>query len=94
MTRVTGYVLKSSNVEVKGKFKLELMQTTAAPLKDSKRSLAAPQVRIVEKHAEFAVIEVTCSCGDKISLRCKYGEPESPDKNAETQNTTADSPPK
>ena len=34
---------------------------------------ARPQVRITQNHAQYAVLEVTCSCGQKIHVRCDYG---------------------
>jgi len=33
----------------------------------------AEQVRIVERHDEYAVLEVTCSCGSKLYVRCELG---------------------
>jgi hypothetical protein len=29
-------------------------------------------VRIAESNSEFAVLEITCSCGSKINVRCEY----------------------
>jgi hypothetical protein len=26
----------------------------------------------VERKSEFSVIEITCSCGEKMKLRCEY----------------------
>jgi len=42
-------------------------------------------VRIVESQPEFAVIEITCSCGTGIYLRCEYAGAKAPDV-AEKQN--------
>ncbi|MGA2094485.1 MAG: hypothetical protein ABSH16_13960 [Sedimentisphaerales bacterium] len=77
MVSTAGRVLKSSEVEVEGKFSLDLAgivppgpngkhpaQTSGAPAK----------VRVLENQKEFAVMEVTCSCGRKTIIRCDYGE--------------------
>jgi hypothetical protein len=91
MAGVTVRVIKGSDVEIKGKFKLELIPVGQASAKDSGRPLVTPQVRVVEKNPEFAVIEVTCSCGTKALLRCEYASAQSSGGSAEVQNDASGS---
>jgi len=50
----------------------------AAPVRPSAsaradtRSPAAQQARILESNDEYAIIEVTCSCGAKSHVQCNY----------------------
>ena len=37
------------------------------------RPQEAGQVQIVERHDDYTVLEVTCSCGSKIYVRCEHG---------------------
>jgi hypothetical protein len=39
---------------------------------DRRNVMAVPQVHIQENNIEYAVIKVTCSCGQEITLRCEY----------------------
>ncbi|MHC4748205.1 MAG: hypothetical protein ACYS18_12960, partial [Planctomycetota bacterium] len=39
-----------------------------------------PQARILESRPDFAVIEITCSCGKKTNLRCEYAPDQSSDE--------------
>jgi hypothetical protein len=72
MATAAGRILKSNEVKLEGRF---LLDTAKAGLDLPKRQVAAssvPQVRILESHEQYAVIEVICSCGTKTSLRCEY----------------------
>jgi len=74
MGKVPGRILKSDDVELEGRFHLDLARAGSAgcgPQRASK-ALAAPQVRILEKHPEYAIIQVTCTCGTGMRLRCEY----------------------
>lgn len=74
MSKPVGRILKGSDVKLEGQFHLGVTQVEPGSPKEGKEHvpLAAPEVRIVENHPEFAVIEVTCSCGTKTHLRCEY----------------------
>ena len=72
MIRPAGRILKSNDVKLEGQF---LLDATDAGLDVPKQKIAdssAPKVRILENHPEYAVIEVTCSCGTRMSLKCEY----------------------
>ncbi len=33
---------------------------------------ACQQARIIESNAEYAIIEITCACGQKSHIQCNY----------------------
>ncbi len=76
MDKARGRILKSNDVQLQGQFLLDMAHISTKATKSQNSSLAAPQVRIVEKRSEFAVIEITCSCGTKTNLKCEYVEVE------------------
>ena len=77
MEKAAGHILKSDNVKLEGRFRLNIEQD--APNSSNKRNVASvpAQVRIVENHPEFAVIEVTCGCGEKTHIKCEYTDAQS-----------------
>ncbi|TSA56511.1 MAG: hypothetical protein D4R45_00675 [Planctomycetaceae bacterium] len=72
MIRTAGRILKSNDVKLEGQFHLDAANAGSGSPKQQVVPLSAPQVRILENHPEYAVIEVTCSCGTKMSLKCEY----------------------
>lgn len=78
MNKAQGRILKSSDVKLQGRLQLDMAKVDAEQPTGKKLPLAAPQVRAVEKHPEFAVIEITCSCGTKTLLKCEYAADEQP----------------
>ena len=64
--------MKSNEVKLEGQFHLDLAKAGLGLPKQPVAASSAPKVRILENHPEYAVIEVTCSCGTKISLKCEY----------------------
>ncbi len=72
MGKTAGRILKSDDVKLEGQFHLEVMKSASSLPHQGDIALAAPQVRIVENLPEFAVIEITCSCGTAMQLRCEY----------------------
>jgi hypothetical protein len=69
----TGQILKANDVKVQGTFHLDVEQSSKKPTSTGKIT-SAPQVCIIESNTEFAVMEIICSCGTKIRVRCEYGE--------------------
>ena len=67
-----GHILKSSDVKLEGQFRLDVDQNITASTNQKNVTLSPAQVRIVENHPEFAVVEVTCGCGTKTHIRCEY----------------------
>ena len=79
MGQTAGQILKSDDVKLEGRFQLDTAQAGLSRPQQAGAVLAAPQARIVENHPEYAVIEITCSCGTRMCLRCEYvnaGAPE------------------
>jgi len=66
------HVLKTSEVQFEGPLQLSL-DPVAAPVPSGPQA-AAPQarIRIAENHPEYALVEVTCSCGQTTYVRCDY----------------------
>ncbi len=70
MKKASGQILRGSDVEIAGTFLLDVQQT--APTQTGNITSAATNVCIVENHPEFAVLEVTCSCGAKTHVKSLY----------------------
>jgi len=85
MTKTARKIIKKSNVKLEGKFTLDIVQSEPGRPKQPGTALAEPQVRIVENQPEFAVIEITCSCGTGMSLKCEYAGAKAPEV-AQKQN--------
>ncbi|UCC99975.1 MAG: hypothetical protein JSW66_08850 [Phycisphaerales bacterium] len=89
MIKTSGRILKSKDVELEGQYRLD-----AAPAKGpetgplpTQTTPVSKQARILENHPEYAVVEVTCSCGARMVLRCEYAGEQMPD-NLQVQNDT------
>ena len=82
MQQTVSRILKSNQINVDGKLRLDLVNSPAASQKsssnvnnvNSNNLQTEPQVRIVDSQSSFAVIEITCSCGEKIFLKCQYAQ--------------------
>ena len=72
MIRTAGRILKSNDVKLEGQFHLDMIKTGSELTEQRVAASSAPQVRILENHTEYAVVEVTCSCGMTMSLKCEY----------------------
>ena len=72
MIRTAGRILKSNDVKLEGQFHLDVVKAGLDSPKQQVAASSAPKVRILENHPEYAVIEVTCSCGTRMSLKCEY----------------------
>ena len=93
MEKAAIHVLKSNDVKLEGRFRLDVGQ--GVPTTANKRNAASspPQVRIVENHPEFAVLELVCGCGAKTNIRCEYTDAPSteqgPDQKINGENDNA-----
>jgi hypothetical protein len=74
MGKTTGHILKAGDVKLEGQLHLDLWNVQAGLPKENGAVLSAPQARVIENHQEFAILEVTCSCGRKIHLKCEYAD--------------------
>ena len=93
MARTSGRILKSDDVTLEGQYHLDVAQAELAGGEPQHRSAApaAPQARILENHPEYAVIEVTCSCGTRMCLRCEYADAQAP-QDSQTQDGATKAP--
>ena len=67
-------VIKSSDVKFEGEFQVDIDVPTGqpAPVPPQVAAAATPQVVIVENNPEYALIELTCACGAKSRIQCRY----------------------
>jgi len=69
MAKTTGHIIKASDVTLQGQFHLDVVRTRP----DTRiAAQAKSQVCLVENQPEFAIVEVSCCCGEKLYLRCEY----------------------
>jgi len=78
MIETSRHVLRSDDVELEGQYRLGLLpdEFKASAQGPNSAVMVAPQARIVENGPTYAVIEVTCSCGAKVCLKCEYSDAE------------------
>ncbi|MHC4430259.1 MAG: hypothetical protein ACYS14_02350 [Planctomycetota bacterium] len=76
MTETSGQILKSDDVELEGRYRLEVVRDEFERVEPAQASdtAATPQAQIIENHADHAVVQVICSCGAKVNVRCDYAE--------------------
>lgn len=80
MMETSGQILKSDDVELEGRYRLEVVQNEferVAPAQADDPP-AAPQAQVIENHADHAVVQVVCSCGAKVNVRCDYAGAQTP----------------
>jgi hypothetical protein len=66
------HVLKASEVQLAGSLQLSLDPSAPPQASGSSASASPARIRIAENHPEYALIEVTCSCGQSTYVRCDY----------------------
>jgi len=74
MVKTAGRILKSEDCKLEGQFHLDATQAGLGLRRQKIAASSAPQVRMLENTPEYAVIEITCSCGARISVRCEYAD--------------------
>jgi len=67
-----GHVLKANRVRLEEPLRLSIDGTGTPGHTGSHRPPVQPRVCIAESNAEFVVLEVTCSCGKVVHVRCEY----------------------
>ena len=86
MEKTPGHVLKSNDVKLEGRFRLDADRGAPGRANAGNVTLDQPQVLVVESHPEFAVMEVTCRCGEKTHIRCEYLSTHSTEQKPDQQN--------
>jgi hypothetical protein len=76
MMETSRRILKKDDVELDGRYQLDLGPGKFQAHEPASGNTVAsePQARIIENQPEYAVIEVTCSCGTKVCLKCEYSD--------------------
>ena len=68
-------LIKKEQIRVGGTVRIGIGEKNA-PVRPLTPSGAVPhepmQARIVESNTDYAIIEVTCSCGQKSHIQCNY----------------------
>lgn len=77
MLKTGANIIKSSDVKVEGEFQLDIDLPVELPPQCTNQPATTPQVRIVESHPEYALIEFSCACGNKSTIKCQYDRTES-----------------
>lgn len=72
MEKAAGHILKSNQVKSEGQIKIGIQQVDRQQTEKTQHSGTIHEVRVVEKHPEFAVVQIICSCGARALLRCEY----------------------
>ena len=72
MVKVTSRILKADDVTFEGQFQLDVTNTGPTVPKGKNMASIVPSANIIESNSDFAVIEITCSCGRITRLRCEY----------------------
>jgi len=75
MKKGIGRILKGNDVKLGGRLQLATVPLGQKALPQSARlekTIASPTVTILQRHPEFALLEITCRCGTKMCLRCEY----------------------
>ncbi len=73
MDKRVARIFRSDEVKLEGQVRLKMRQPQFSSQPSSPKAAGQQAtVEIIESHPEFALIELTCLCGEKILLRCEY----------------------
>ncbi len=68
MEKVTGQILKGSDIQVSGTRQINITAVPSAQPQPKGPATA----RLLQSGDGFALIELTCSCGIKTTIKCNY----------------------
>lgn len=75
MEKTTAKIFKKGSLDFKGPIKIDSIQTehpVAEKYNDRDKQSVDAKATIVENHEDFSIIEVICSCGEKLYLKCNH----------------------
>jgi hypothetical protein len=77
MNKVTGHILKGTDVKLEGQVRLDTQNSAKKPSVAKNTQSVTSQAHIVETNPDFVVIQITCSCGTKTLIKCNHtdGQP-------------------
>jgi len=67
-----GHVVKAKRIRLDEPLRLSIDGTGTLAHSGSHRPGMQPRVRVAESNAEFAVLEIMCTCGRVTHVRCEY----------------------
>lgn len=68
MIKTMRHILKADEVTLEDPLRLGFDPVAQGPC-----AARDPNVRVVQNHSQYAILEVTCACGRKTHVRCDYG---------------------
>jgi hypothetical protein len=74
MMQTMNRILKSDEVEIDGMCHLGIGHSVSSAQLNRNNNITAAKAKILDNNNEYALIELTCSCGQKTLVRCEYGE--------------------
>jgi hypothetical protein len=72
MFKTTRRILKADQVTLDDPLALGLDAPSRRPGAGTACVPSGPSVRIAQNHPQYAIIEVTCACGETTYVRCEY----------------------
>ena len=76
MIKEPAKIIKGDNVDLQGKFQIDINQTSSAKNTTAEKQQPAnntpAKAILVENQPDCAIVEITCSCGKKTYLKCQY----------------------
>jgi hypothetical protein len=88
MDQGLGRIIRGNEAKLEGSVTLQIGQQRAMKQSGSaKLADNSAKAACIESHPGFAVIEVTCRCGEKIYLRCEYAGSENYQASRELEDT-------
>ncbi len=67
-----GHLLKANKVQFADPLRLSLDPAASPETAGPALTSEPAHIRIAETHPEYALVEVTCSCGKTTLVRCDY----------------------
>ena len=92
MLKTQGHIIKSGDIEIQGSIQLGLTGPSVSRSTAGRQAevSANHQVTILENTAQFAVLEITCGCGEKIRVRCEYSNAQPPQTQSDKRTVTGE----
>ena len=87
MANVSGRIIKSSDIKIEGQFQLGLEKAETSTAGNNNNSNTIAEARVVESSVDFAVLEITCSCGSKTHVKCEFNNGHSVGEKPDTEKT-------
>ena len=67
-------VLKADEVEVSGIYSLATGRSSCLAAPDADGVEHSAQAQIIEQHPQYAILAITCACGQTLQVKCDYSQ--------------------